>query len=155
MRSAVEHWPELFGPPGRILDFCCGSGEVTRALIGLGVDGARIDATDPFTHDAFEALCSGRSLLANWTFADVERGAAQRHRWTTVVCSYAFHLCEQSRLAGVCLQLAAVADHLVIVTPHKRPELRETWGFTLHQEVRDTALRVRLRRFDAVTLSPA
>jgi 2-polyprenyl-3-methyl-5-hydroxy-6-metoxy-1,4-benzoquinol methylase len=145
---AVERWPTLFAAPGRILDFCCGSGEVTRALITSGVDVSLIDSSDPYTQAAFESACPGRALAGEWTFADVELGALSDHRWNTVVCSYAFHLCEQSRLAAVCTQLAAVADHLVIITPHKRPELSPGWGFTLVDEHRDTKLRVRLRRYD-------
>ena len=148
VQHAVDRWPELFTPPGRILDFCCGSGEVTRALIEVGIDTRQIDATDPFTGDAFTMSCPGRVVMATWSFADVEQGIAQGHRWKTIICSYAFHLCERSRLAGVCAQLAAVTDHLVILTPHKRPELRESWGFQLAEELRDPTLRIRLRRYD-------
>lgn len=148
---AVADWPELFIEPGRILDFCCGSGEVTRALIDCGIDAHRIDATDPFTSDAYAESCAGRSTIANWTFADIEKGAAHGHRWTTIVCSYALHLCEHSRLAGVCTQLSALANHLVILTPNKRPELRESWGFRLTEEVRDRELRIRVRRYDGCT----
>jgi 2-polyprenyl-3-methyl-5-hydroxy-6-metoxy-1,4-benzoquinol methylase len=145
--EAVSRWPSLFAA-GRVLDFCCGSGEVTRALLNLGVNDSTIDSSDPFTGLAFAAACPGRTLTGEWTFADVEHGALAEFRWNTVVCSYAFHLCEQSRLAAVCTQLSSVADHLVIVTPHKRPEISPGWGFTLVDEHRDTNLRVRLRRYD-------
>jgi SAM-dependent methyltransferase len=147
VEQAVSRWPSLFSA-GRVLDFCCGSGEVTRALIDSGVDGSLIDSSDPFTGLAFAAACPGRTLAAEWTFADVEQGALSRFGWNTVLCSYAFHLCEQSRLPAVCTQLSSIAEHLVIITPHKRPELSPGWGFTLVDEHRDTKLRIRLRRYD-------
>ena len=37
----------------RILDLSCGSGEVTAALVAAGVPPQRIDACDPYTHEAF------------------------------------------------------------------------------------------------------
>jgi hypothetical protein len=147
---AVHRWPSLFASPSSVLDFCCGSGEVTRALIDSGVEPLRISSSDPFTGLAFTAACPERTLIGEWTFADVEQGALGGFYWTTVICSYAFHLCEQSRLAAVCTQLALVAEHLVIITPHKRPELSADWGFALVDEHRDTKLRVRLRRYDRV-----
>jgi hypothetical protein len=148
VEEAVSHWPSLFASTGRVLDFCCGSGEVTRALITSGVDGSLIDSSDPFTGLAFTTACPGRTLAGEWTFADVEHGALSSFYWKTVVCSYAFHLCEQSRLAAVCTQLSAVSEHLVVITPHKRPELSPGWGFTLVDEHRNTKLRIRLRRYD-------
>jgi SAM-dependent methyltransferase len=147
IEEAVSRWSSLFSS-GRVLDFCCGSGEVTRALIDSGVDGSLIDSSDPFTGLAFAAACPGRTVAGEWTFADVALGALARFGWNTVVCSYAFHLCEQSRLAAVCTQLSSVAEHLVIVTPHKRPVLSPGWGFTLVDEHRDTNLRIRVRRYD-------
>jgi hypothetical protein len=145
---AVQRWPSLFTGSNRILDFCCGSGEVTRALIDSGVNASLVESSDPFTGLAFTSACPDRTLIGEWTFADVEQGALSGQRWTTVVCSYALHLCEQSRLAAVCTQLALITEHLVIITPHKRPELSPEWGFALVDEHRDTKLRVRLRRYD-------
>ena len=38
------------------------------------------------------------------------------------------HLVEKSRLAGVAHQLSQAGSKLLILTPHKRPQLREPVG---------------------------
>ena len=70
LARATRDWPELWGmeAPGniddksngdefgdRILDLSCGSGEVTSALVAAGVPLSRIDACDPYTHEAYLA----------------------------------------------------------------------------------------------------
>ena len=77
--------------------------------------------------------------MANGEIAD--------RRWRTIVCSFAMHLCSKDYLPTLCMMLACSAKHLVILTPHKRPEIDVTWGgFMLHRrEVRDKYWRIRLR----------
>lgn len=136
--------PELFRS-GRILDLACGSGEVTLALIESGVVTDRIDACDPYTAEAFHKR-TGKSV-ESWSFRDVATGILAGREWETVVCSYALHLCEPTWLAAVCLQLSLVASNLVIITPHKRPEISDANGWILVDEKRDFAHRVRVRTY--------
>lgn len=142
---AVKWWPLAFA--GQVLDLSCGSGEATLALRAAGVSAERIDACDPYTQEAFAARV-GRSLQP-WSFADIAAGALIGHTYSGIVCSYALHLCEPSRLAGVCLALAAASPALVIVTPHKRPEIGPKFGWDLIDDHRDISLRVRLRLYEA------
>lgn len=44
-------------------------------------------------------------------------------------------------------RLACSTDHLIVLTPHKRPELDPAWGFHLWSEERDPYWRIRLRRY--------
>lgn len=151
LAHAVTAWStgEPWGPggDGRLLDLACGSGEATLALVEAGIGVERIDACDPFTIDAYRARV-GREPLATWTFADLAGGAAAGHEFGAVVCTHALHLCETSRLPMLCHALAHMTPVLVVVTPHKRPELREEWGWSLVEEHRDpeTRLRTRLHR---------
>jgi SAM-dependent methyltransferase len=140
-------WPDLWLPGASILDLCCGSGEVTAALVGLGVVADGIVASDPYTGEAFRAR-HGRDVDATWTFADIAGGALEGRSFDVVICSYALHLCEASWLPLVCVALARTTRTLLVVTPHKRPVLRPVWGLALLGELHDRNTRVRVRRYD-------
>ena len=131
----------------RVLDLACGSGEVWRTLHTLGFPVDDLTATDPYTAVAFETLT--RAACRSDSFADIAAGSllADGLTFDHVVCAYALHLCEPSRLAGVCLALAAVTPKLHIITPHKRPLLREGWGWDLVDEHYDAGYRVRSRMY--------
>lgn len=147
---ALTRWgvDEPWGALGtaRLLDLACGSGEATLALVEAGVALDRIDACDPFTSDAYRARV-GREPISAWTFAEVASGAAAGRSFGAVVCTHALHLCEPSRLPMLCHALAAVTPVLLVVTPHKRPELREEWGWALAEEHRDPDTRLRTRLY--------
>jgi hypothetical protein len=140
IRRAVETWrPDL----SRVLDLAAGSGEATLVLRQLGA--TQLDGADPYTADAYERRTG--QPAERLAFEDVAAGALQGRRYTLVVCSFALHLCEPSRLPGVAYQLSLVADALLVLTPHKRPHLREEWGWELvGEEVTD---RVRARFYQS------
>lgn len=141
---AASWWPSVFS--GQILDLCCGSGEVTLGLMAAGVPIERITACDPYTGEAYRTRV-GRNCEPH-SFADVANGVFAGRSFTGVVCSYALHLCEPSWLPLVCNALAAVTPALVIVTPHKRPEIPASFGWDLADDHRDVSLRVRLRLYE-------
>jgi SAM-dependent methyltransferase len=122
IRLAVGQWrPDL----SRVLDLAAGSGEVTLALRDLGA--AHVDGIDPYTAGAYERR-TGRAAEP-LRFEDVAAGALAGRTYTLVVCSFALHLCEPSRLPAVAYQLSLVAPALLVLTPHKRPHLRQEWGW--------------------------
>lgn len=142
-RSVRTH-PDAYA--GDILDLAAGSGEVTLALLAAGVDSARLHACDPYTAATFTGRTGRPCDVAG--FEDVASGVLGEARWfSAIVCSYALHLCEPSWLPILCAQMTLHTDRLVIVTPHKRPELRPEWGWELLDEHRDGAFRVRLRHY--------
>jgi hypothetical protein len=142
VRAVVRSWmAEL--PPGRILDLACGSGEVTLALRDAGVPADDIDGADPFTGIAYRERI-GRDVLP-WTFADLPD--AIDRRWGTVICSFALHLCEPSRLPGVLGALALASERLLVLSPHKRPVIRPGWGWNLLDERYEPDWRIRSRLF--------
>jgi SAM-dependent methyltransferase len=125
-----------------VLDLACGSGEATLALRGLGAD--RIDGIDPFTGVAYEARVG--QAAESVRFEDVAAGALAGRTWSTVVCSFALHLVETSRLPGLCRALAEVTDSLLVITPHKRPDIRSGWGWESPVECKFQRTRARLYR---------
>ena len=133
----------------RVLDLACGSGEATLALREAGA--AQVDGVDPYTAAAY-AERTGQPA-ETLTFEAIAAGALDGRQYRLIVCSYALHLLELSRLPQLVYQLSRVAPALLVLTPHKRPQLRPEWGFTLAAELR--VERVRVRRYAAlVSLDP-
>ncbi|HRJ14778.1 MAG TPA: hypothetical protein PLI34_07265 [Saprospiraceae bacterium] len=111
------------------LDFCCGSGEVSKVVLEMGFP--LPSASDPFTAEAY-----GRNFDAEclpWSFDDVIRGKAEG-RFSSVICSFAMHLCPEKKLFPLTRQLLSMAPQLVVVTPHKRPDLSKLEGVQLDFE---------------------
>lgn len=127
------------------LDFCCGSGEVSEVLRTLGFAGTT--ACDPYTHKAFERNIGGSCL--RWSFKDVLRGRLEGE-FSAVICSFAMHLCPKEQLHPLAHALLDRAPLLVVITPHKRPQLEYVDGIALAFE--DFALtprgkKVRLKAY--------
>jgi hypothetical protein len=139
LAHAVEDWGLDLT---HALDLAAGSGEVTLALRGLGA--VRVAAIDPFTADAYRARTGAPCEAID--FARVAAGALAGRRYSLVVCSFAMHLCEASRLPGLAQQLAAISPVLLILTPHKRPALRAEWGWELIGERMTRRVRARCYR---------
>jgi hypothetical protein len=153
VRAALEHAAgaaEGSLDLSHVLDLAAGSGEVTLALRELGA--ARVDAVDPFTADAYRAR-TGAACEA-FDFAAIAAGALSGRRYSLIVCSFAMHLCEPSRLPGLAQQLSFVAPKLLILTPHKRPLLRSEWGWALLGERVTQRVRARLYRSVIESVSP-
>jgi SAM-dependent methyltransferase len=137
IEAAVRTWrPDL----GRVLDLAAGSGEATLMLRGLGA--LRVDGIDPYTAGAYAARTGHPA--ERLTFEDVAAGALAGRHYTLVVCSFALHLCEASRLPAVAQQLSLVADALQILTPHKRPVIKPQWGWELAGEIVVERVRARM-----------
>ena len=127
-----------------VLDFCCGSGEVSLALSKLGYEAK---ASDPFTFEAY-AKNTG-NICWKYTFEDVVKTPIN-HQFSAIICSFAMHLCPDDQLFALVYNLFQSTSTLVIITPHKRPELEKYEGIKLSFE--DFALtqrgkKVRLKAY--------
>jgi len=136
LRRIVPAWHI---PTDHILDLACGSGEVTLALQDLAT---AISAIDPYTHEAYAAR-TGHTAQA-LTFEQIAAGALAEQHYSVIICSFAMHLVEASRLPVLALQLAQISPHLLILTPHKRPTITPDWGWELTQETIQDRVRARL-----------
>lgn len=139
LREAVSRWNLDLS---RVLDLACGSGEVTLALRDLGA--GQVDGVDPYTGEAYWVR-TGQQAEA-FSFEDIAAGALDGRRYSVVICSFAMHLIEESWLPSLLFQLAGISDCLLIVTPHKRPELKSEWGWILEDEFLIERVRARLYR---------
>lgn len=128
-----------------VLDLACGSGEATLVLQELG---AKISGIDPYT---FEAYVERTKLEAEqFSFDDIANGILEGRNYSLIVCSFALHLVEGSKLPMLMFQLAQITDTLVILTPHKRPQIKPEWGWNLETEVIEDRVRARLYRTPGV-----
>jgi SAM-dependent methyltransferase len=124
-----------------VLDLACGSGEATLVLQELG---AKVSGIDPYT---FEAFLERTGLHAEkFSFDDIANGVLEGRRYSLIVCSFALHLVEPSKLPMLMFQLAQTTDTLLILTPHKRPNLKPEWGWNLQAEMLEDRVRARLYR---------
>ncbi|KAB8140885.1 class I SAM-dependent methyltransferase [Chloroflexia bacterium SDU3-3] len=125
---------------GHVLDLACGSGEATLALRELGA--AQVDGADPYTARAYQERTG--QPAEPLSFEDVAAGAMAGRRYTLIVCSFAMHLVAPSWLPLLCYWLAQASPHLLVLTPHKRPQLRPEWGWDLQDEIVVERVRARL-----------
>ena len=125
-----------------VLDLACGSGEVTLVLRRLGYP--KIEGIDPYTQEAYGQRTGQEA--EGYRFEDIEQGVLLGRHYGLIICSFALHLVELSRLPGVVYQLSLIGDRLLVITPHKRPELRSSWGWELVREFCQDRVRSRLYR---------
>jgi hypothetical protein len=138
LAMAKERWPLHLS---RVLDLAAGSGEATLALRELGA--TVIEACDPYLFAQYERR-TGRPA-ERFSFEDVAAGALAGRTYSLVVCSFALHLVEPSRLPAVCQQLSLVSPALLVLTPHKRPDIHTSWGWSRADEF--VWARVRCRQY--------
>ena len=131
-------------PGDLVLDLACGSGEVTRALAQIGI--TNIEGIDPFTYRNYQAR-TGKPVQ-KYSFEDIAAGALTRgeenRKYSLIICSFALHLVPISRLPLLLYQLGLLSTHLLVITPHKRPEIKATWGWVCLGEISWKKVRVRL-----------
>lgn len=152
------HFPEIetllernfprFDCSGGVLDFAAGGGEVTRVLLRLGV--LDITGCDPFTFRLFEQQ-TGLPCL-HWSFKDLVKGQSPG-RYSLIISSFALHLCPPKDLFSLTWNLLQAAPALVVVTPHKRPELEKLPGIALTWEdavATERGKKVRIKAYGAV-----
>ncbi|MCL1464968.1 class I SAM-dependent methyltransferase [Argonema galeatum] len=122
----------------KVLDLACGSGEVTLTLKKLGA--TDIDGIDPYTYNAY--LKRTGQLAERYTFEEIASGILGNRCYSLIVCSFALHLVEESRLPFLVYQLSLIANTMVIITPHKRPQLKPEWGWICVDEIVIDRVRV-------------
>lgn len=124
-----------------VLDLCCGSGEVTKILQNSHLDklDMKIEGVDPYTKNSY--IKNTGLVCLDLDFKDIVNGKLSNKYYDIIICSFAMHLCELSMLNTLLYQLHLICDKLIILTPHKRPEINN-W-FLLEKE--DKYNKVRLR----------
>lgn len=109
-----------------VLDFCAGGGEISWVLQELGY--SNFTGSDPYTHQLYKKNLTQKCY--QWSFDDVIKGKSEG-KYSCIICSFAMHLCDEQKLYPLVIQLFQHSKSLVILTPHKRPELEHINGVEL------------------------
>jgi 2-polyprenyl-3-methyl-5-hydroxy-6-metoxy-1,4-benzoquinol methylase len=118
----------------KILDLCCGSGEITRILENLGCK--NIKGLDPFTSELYKSKTNKDCIELN--FKDIANGKL-KEQFDVIFCSFALHLAEESLLPNILYNLSQISNNLVILTPHKKPDIKLYYELDLelyHEKIR-------------------
>ena len=146
MRFVLAKFPPDLKHPTtiRVLDLACGSGESTIALIeNKAAVLENIDGCDPFTFEAFEEVCGKPAF--KWSFEEISEGILDASKgYDLCICSFALHLLDTSKLFGCCYQLALKCKYLLILSPHKRPELKQEMGWNFVFEIVEERIHAKL-----------
>lgn len=132
-----DNWNVNFS---KTLDLAAGTGEVSKQLIKLGF--TNIDAVDPYSCKFYDAETNRKCLPIS--FDDIIRGSLDDKHYTITICSFALHLLELSKLPTFLYKMTQISDQLLILSPHKRPEIKEEWGWSLDNEMTIDKVRTRL-----------
>lgn len=115
---------------------------MTLEVIALG---GTSSGFDPYTIEAFEERTKLKCTKAS--FEDIINGIIEppEKKYSCVIISFALHLLDESLLPAFCFTINQFSDTLIILTPHKKPHLKEEWGWNLITE--EVENRVRMRRY--------
>jgi SAM-dependent methyltransferase len=128
-----------------ILDLCCGGGEVCMIIQTLGYQD--FVGCDPFTEAAFERNLNQKAI--NLSFDDILKGKLNG-QYSAIICSFAMHLCPEKQLFSLAFELFQHTKMLIVITPHKRPELENLNGISLDFEdftLTERGKKVRLKAY--------
>lgn len=120
----------------KILDLCCGSGEITRFLQEKGY--YDVTGLDPFTYDLYKEKTNKECI--NLNFKDIASGKL-KGEYDLIICSFALHLAETSMLPNILYNLSEISKELVIITPHKKPEIKDFFELDLELYYEKVRLR--------------
>jgi SAM-dependent methyltransferase len=116
-----------------VLDLACGGGEVALILRELGFE--KTTGCDPFTKRLF--VKNTGLLCFNYSFEDIVKGrlaAKINAPFSSIISSFAMHLCDEKMLYSLTNQLFSLSKSVVVITPHKRPQLEYFSEFELEFE---------------------
>jgi len=109
------------------LDFCAGGGEVSKVLLEWD-NTIQLTASDPYTHQLYQKNI-GR-VCERWSFDEVIKHKIEA-RFDSIISSFALHLCPLDKLFPLVYNLLQLAPQLVVISPHKQPDLSDYPQFEL------------------------
>ena len=113
---------------GRVMDLCCGSGEISSILLKEH----EVIGIDPYTTIAYFNRIGKNPLC--FDFKDITQGKLNE-KVDTIICSFALHLCPKSLLSTLLWNLSTMAKTLIVLSPNKKPNCDNISGWFLVDEV--------------------
>ena len=125
----------------KILDLCLGSGEITRIRDENGFE--NVKGLDPFTNELYKSKTNKDRL--NLNFKDIANGKLDE-KFDVIFCSFALHLAEDSMLPNILYNLSTISDKLVVLTPHKKPDIKTFFELDLELYFEKVRLRSYIKK---------
>jgi len=123
----------------KILDLCCGHGEVTSILLDLGFK--NITGCDPYTSQYYKIKTN--KYCYNYNFIDIINYKLEEN-FDCVICSFGMHLCLEKNLKILITSLKYLnIKDFIIITPHKRPNLDQFFD----NKYIDYSLTVKIKKY--------
>ena len=119
IRHIYDNWTLDFS---NVLDLMCGDGAVTKTLINLGVED--VEGVDGYLCDLY--MKKTGNPCRTISFDNIIEGELDGN-YSLVICSYSLHLLEPSKLPVFLYQLGNITKELLILSPHKKPEIKIFW----------------------------
>jgi hypothetical protein len=116
------------------LDLCAGGGEITSVL-------GCTEGCDPYTHELYRKNTGNNCY--EYSFDDIMHGKLTK-KYDTIICSYALHLAEPSKLPQIIYQLSCICKTFLLITPNKKPLIKNEWGMRLNNEAYINGIRFKL-----------
>lgn len=145
--QALTLWQnqKFLGQIHKLIDLACGSGEITLIAKKFWPQIHTI-GIDPYTHQAYKDRIGNDCV--NLSFEDVAKmNFTEDLRCDLIICSYALHLLDSSYLWQLLTVLSMLTSKLVIITPHKNPQIQPHCGWTLIDEQRFDQCHQRYRLY--------
>jgi len=120
----------------KILDLCSGNGEISRILAENNF--INYKGCDPYMYNIY--IKNIKKDCLNYSFKDLAIGKL-KEKFDLIICSFALHLADRSMLNIILYQLSLSTNKLIILTPHKKPEIKNF--FKLKNEIYKNKVRLR------------
>lgn len=108
----------------RILDLCCGGGEISKILLNNGFK--NISGLDPFTHELYKKQTGLECDI--YDFKDLATGKFKKE-FDLIICSFALHLAPESMLPNILYNLNT--SNLIIISPNKKPQINSIFNLNI------------------------
>lgn len=101
-----------------VLDLCCGYGLVTKTLVSLGYE--TVEGSDPYMYSRYRRETG--KICHQLSFSDIVKSGLPNN-YSSIICSFALHLCDKSMLPNLLWRLSQATNQLVIISPSKFPNI--------------------------------
>ena len=115
-------------PLDNVLDLAAGKGEITTILKNKGHK--NIIGCDPYLYQEYMNNTDNECL--NYSFEDIHKGALDKYKFDTIICSYALHLANSSIIPELLWKLSLISKNLIVISPNNNPFITEDYGWKLY-----------------------
>lgn len=112
--------------PTRVLDLCCGGGEVTSILLNNDIN--NVIGSDEYTMENY--VKNTKKDCFRLSFKDIMADRLEGY-FSTIICSFALHLVKEKDLKMLISKLFLHTNKLIVISPHKRPFIDRVEGVYL------------------------